>query len=155
MHRIIWFFALFITGVFVYRYLSEPDYEEHKGKDGKTILRKMTKWEQVGVVIKSGFGVAIIGALVWSIGYGVACWFEWKSDFWEMHLLYGVLTVAAVILLFIAIMRFWYFCNDFYHNRYGVRDYAKSLVMWIFIALCGLCVIGVILYYLFPLALIY
>ena len=157
LHRLIWFFIVAIGCGAIVNYMTKPDYMECKNPQGKTDydkvkFRKMTKGEQVGVVIRVIVGCIILGALVWTIGYGVACLFEWKADFWEMHLLYGAGAVAAVCLVFYMICSAWRFISDLIHNRYFARDYVKSVLMWIAVVICCLAVAGSILYFLFPLA---
>ncbi len=154
LHRFIWFVICAIVCLIIGQYLVNPDYVSVE-KDGKKCVERMSKAGQVGTVIAILVALGICGSLVWAIGYGVASLFGWQPEFWEMYLLYGALTVAAVILAFVAIMRIYDYCDDFRHNRYDVRDYAKNLLMWIFITLCGLGVAGAILYFLFPLALRY
>ena len=152
LHRIIWFVISVVLCLEVWQYLANPDYTCVE-KDGKTYTKKISKTEQVcavaGILIASG----ICGSLIWAIGYGVAVIFDLHPDFWEMHLLYGTLTIGSVILAFIAVFRAWYYCNDFYHNRYDTRNYTKKFVIWTVVIICSLAVAGVILYYLFPLAL--
>ena len=154
LHRFIWFVICAIVCLTIGQYLANPDYVSVK-KDGKECLERMSKARQVGTVAVILVALGICGSLMWAIGYGVASLFGWQPEFWEMYLLYGALTVAAVILAFIAIARIYYYCDDFRHNRYGVREYTRNLLMWIFAALCGVCVAGTILYFLFPLALRY
>jgi len=154
LHRFIWFVICGVACLTIGQYLANPDYV-YVERDGTKYRQKIPKIKQVGAVAGIIVALGILGSLVWAIGYGVASLFEWHPKFWEMYLLYGALTVAAVILAFIAIMRIYYYCDDFRHNRYDVRDYAKNLLMWIFITLCGLGVAGTILYFLFPLALRY
>lgn len=152
LHRLIWFFIVFAVGAFAVRYMYEPDYVEYKGKGGKTLSRAMTKWEKIGVVIKSGFGIAIIGALVWTIGYGVACWFEWHPAVWELYLLYGVGAIAVVCLAIWLIWWLWILGDDFFHNQHHIREQVKNVLMWIVIVSCSLALAGVIIYLLLPLA---
>ncbi len=152
MHRFIWFVVCSVAFLFIGQYLINPDYVLIE-KDGKKYKERISKTKQIGAVAGILVALGIVCSLAWAIGYGVAALFDWHPDFWEMYLLYGALTVAAVILAFVAGFRFWYYCDDFYYNRYGVRDSAKEVAMWIFIALCGLAVAGTILYYLFPWAL--
>ncbi len=152
MHRFIWFVICGIACLFIGQYLANPDYV-YVERNGTKYRQKIPKIKQVGAVAGIIVALGILGSLVWASGYGVAALFEWHPEFWEMYLLYGALTVAAVIISFIAVFRAYYYCDDFYHNRYGVRDYAKNLLMWIFITLCGVGVAGAILYYLFPWAL--
>lgn len=154
LHRFIWFVICGVACLTIGQYLANPDYV-YVERDGTKYRQKIPKIKQVGAVAGIIVALGILGSLVWAIGYGVASLFEWHPKFWEMYLLYGALTVAAVILAFIAIMRIYYYCDDFRHNRYDVRDYTKNLLMWIFITLCGLGVAGTILYFLFPLALRY
>ena len=153
-HRFIWFVICGIACLIIGQYLANPDYV-YIEKDGKRYTEKMSKDKQIGAVAGVLVALGILGSLLWAIGYGVAALFEWNPELWEMYLLYGALAVGGVILAFIAIFRIYYYCKDFYYNRYGVRDYAKKLLTWIFITLCGVGVAGVILYFLFPLALRY
>ena len=152
MHRFIWFVICGIACLFIGQYLANPDYV-YVERNGTKYRQKIPKIKQVGAVAGIIVALGILGSLVWAIGYGVAALFEWNPEIWEMYLLYGALTVAAVIIGFIGVFRAYYYCDDLYHNRYGVRDYAKNLLMWIFVTLCGVGVAGAILYYLFPWAL--
>lgn len=163
-HRLIWFAFVLILCVFIWRYLSEADYtveeveEEGEDKQAKTLyaqtkMRKMTKWEQVGVVARNLIGVVIIGALVWTIGYGISCLFEWQPDFWEMHLLYGAITVGAICLVIYVACAAWVFFSN--AKSAFVRRAIKSVLMWIAVILCSLAVAGAIFYFLFPLAIEY
>lgn len=154
LHRFIWFVICTIVCLIIGSYLANPDYVSVE-KDGKKCVERMSKIGQVGAVAGVLVALGILGSLLWAIGYGVAALFEWNPELWEMYLLYGALAVGGVILAFIGVFRAYYYCDDFYHNRYGVRDYAKNLLMWIFITLCGVGVAGTILYFLFPLALRY
>ena len=154
-HRLIWFAIVLILGVFIWRYLSEADYTECEDKQAKTLyaqtkMRKMTKWEQIGVVARNLVGVIIIGALVWTIGYGISCLLGWQPDFWEMHLLYGAITVGAICLVIYVACAAWVFCSN--AKSAFVRRAIKSVLMWIAVILCSLAVAGAILYFLFPLA---
>lgn len=153
VHRQVWFFIVLLCALFVYRYMSEPDWVEYENKDGNTDydkvgMREMTISEKFGVVLRTVVGIGILGALVWTIGYGVACFFEWKPDFWEMNLLYGGLTLLAIGFVIWVI----YICNSLLHNRFDIRKTAKSVLMWGVIVLCGLAVSAGILYLLLPLA---
>ncbi|MBQ7633465.1 MAG: hypothetical protein IJS88_05070 [Alphaproteobacteria bacterium] len=154
LHRFIWFVICAIVCLIIGQYLANPDYVS-VDEDGKKCVKRMSKAGQVGTVVGILVALGICGSLVWAIGYGVASLFEWQPKFWEMYLLYGALTVAAVILAFITIAKIYYYCDDFRHDRYGVREYTRNLLMWIFAALCGVGVAGTILYFLFPLALRY
>ena len=158
LHRLIWFFIVFVICTLIAQYLSGPDWKMCDNPKGKTDhekvrLRKLTKGEQVSLVIKTVIGCIILGALVWAIGYGVACLFGWQPDLWEMHLLYGAGALAVVCLVFYAICSAWSFIGDVIHNRYFARDKVKSVLMWTVVIICSLAVAGVILYYLFPWAL--
>lgn len=150
LHRLVWFGICVIICLIVGQYLANPDYT-YTQEDGQ--WHKVSKIRQICAVAGILIALGILGSLLWAIGYWIASLFGWHPDLWETYLLYGGLAVAAVIIAFIAVFRFWFFCDDLYHNRYGVRDYAKNLVMWIFITLCGAAVAGTILYYVFPLAL--
>jgi len=152
IHRLIWLFVVVAIAAFVYRYMSEPDWKECKDKSGKKESVLMTKWEQLGMVCTMGIGCTILGALVWAVGYGVASVFEWNPDFWEMYLLYGAGSIAAVILVCYTIFKVWTFCGDLIHDRYFARDTAKSVLMWIAIVVLCLAVVGAILWFLFPIA---
>lgn len=155
MHRLIWFFIVFAICAFTCRYLYDKDYVECDNPKGKTDydkvqIREMTKWEQIGVVLKSGIGCAILGTLVWTIGYGISCLFDWHPDFWEMHLLYGAITVGAICLTIYVGCAIWVFFLNIKSPH--VRKAMKSVLMWIAVILCSLAVVGAIFYFLFPLA---
>lgn len=153
LHRFIWFIISAVVCSLVWQYLANPDYIYVEDVEGQMSPKKMSKSRQVGAVAGALVALGIIGTLVWAIGYGAAVVFDLHPEFWEMHLLYGALTVGAVILVLMAIYLTWTYCDDFYHNRYGVRDSAKKFVMWVAIILCGLAAAGAILYFLFPWAL--
>lgn len=158
LHRLIWFFIVAFICCFIYRYLSEPDWKMCDNPQGKTDYDKsksckMTKGEQVGVVVLTTIGCIILGALVWTIGYGVACLFGWQPDLWEMYLLYGAIAIIAVCLVFYITYKMWIFIGDVFYNRYFARDTVKSVLTWTAVIICSLAVAGVILYFLFPLAL--
>lgn len=159
-HRFIWFIIVAIGCGAVVNYMTKPDYMECNNPQGKTDydkvkFRKMTKGEQVGVVIRVIVGCIILGALVWTIGYGVSCLFGWQPDFWEMHLLYGIGAIAIICLVFYTVCAIWSFVLDVIHNRWFARDTLKSILIWIIVVICCLAVAGAILYFLFPLALRY
>ena len=160
LHRFIWFIIVAIGCISIGNYLSKPDYVECNNPKGKTDYekigyRKMTKGEQIGVIVRTIVGCVILGALVWAIGYGVACLFEWKPDFWEMYLLYGAGAIAAVCLVFFVICSAWRIISDVIHNCDEARESVKAVLIWIAVVVCSLAVAGAILYFLFPLALRY
>lgn len=149
MHRIIWLIIAFTVCCFVGRYMTEPDWKEYKGAGGKKMTRQLTKWEQAGIVARSSVGVVILGALVWTIGYGMACWLGWNPDFWEMYLLYGALTVGGICLVLWIIFSVWCYLDD---GRKNIGKIFYKGLMWVVIIGACLAVAAAILYYLFPLA---
>ena len=160
-HRLVWFVIVAIICCATGDYLSKSDYttcNNHKGKTDydKVKVIKMTKWEQAGVVFRTVVGSVIIGALVWTIGYGVACLrdldlYGLNQDFWEMYLLYGAGSIAIVALAGLIIFKVWEFCSDLIHNRYFAREKAISVLCKLFAILCSVAVGAAIVYYLFPL----
>ena len=151
MHRIIWLVITFIICCFVGRYMTEPDWKEYKGAGGKKMRRQLTKLEQAAVVLRSSVGVVILGSLVWTIGYGVACWFGWNPDIWEMYLLYGAFTIGGICLALWAIFSVWVYLDDG-RSRKSLSKIFGKVLMWIVIIGVCLAVAATILYYLVPLA---
>ena len=158
LQRFIWFIIVTIGCISIGNYLSKPDYTECNNPKGKTdgdkaAFRKMTKGEQIGVIIQVVIGCIILGTLVWTIGYGVSFLFGWNPDFGEMHLLYGIGAIAIICLVFYTVCAIWSFVLDVIHNCRFARDTLKSVLIWIIVVICSLAVAGTILYFLFPLAL--
>lgn len=155
VHRLMWFFIVFLSALFVSRYMSEPDWIECENKQGRTghdkvEMRQMTLGEKFGVMLRTIVGIGILSALVWTIGYGVACLFGWQPDFWEMYLLYGVLTGVVIWLIFVVGSSVWFYFYDLIHNRADIRKKTKLILLKIIAAIFGLVIAGVILYFLFP-----
>ncbi len=157
-HRMIWLVIVFIYGCYAHKYLSEPDYAmledpedmEKKGSDYDK-LRELTLSEKIGNLVQMSIGLLILGALVWAIGYGIESWLGLPAKFWEMDLLYGVVTILVGYCLLWLVMNIWVIVTDW---KYYKPEFISAL-KWIAIALCGLALAAVILYYLFPLAMKY
>ena len=156
IHRLVYFFLVVIGVLSAYRYMSAPDWvvygENEQGKTDydKMKMRKMTMSEKFGVMLRTIVGIGIIGALVWTIGYGVACLCGWKPELWELYLLYGIGVIAAIGLVFCICFSICVFCNVFFRNRRHIREKAKSFLLWVVIVVCSLALAGTILYYLIP-----
>ena len=151
LHRFIWFVIIALVCYCVGYYMFKPDWKVYKGADGKEIMQQLTKIEQAGVVARSSIGIVILGALIWTIGYGVACWFGWNPDIWEMYLLYGAFTIGGICLALWAIFSVWVYLDDG-RSRKSLSKIFGKVLMWIIIIGVCLAVAATILYYLFPLA---
>lgn len=156
VHRVIWLVLTFIYGCYAYQYLSEPDYAVLDDAETKKPsasdyekLREKTLPEKVGTLAQTSVGLLILGALIWAIGYGVESWLGLPAKFWEMDLLYGAGTIFAVYLIFLISGHIYVVVTDW---KYYKPKFINAL-KWLVIALCGLALAAVILYYLFPWAL--
>ena len=151
IHRMLWFIISVIVLCLVACYLSSSDtvYEDINGKQR---IREMTMPEKFVVAISFIVGIALLGGLLWVIGYGVAYVFDLKVPFWEMYMLYGLIASVLIGTLFWLIDFTMHFSTTDMEGRRAIAGILKKVLMWLFIIACSSYIGGVIIYYLLPLA---
>jgi len=152
----LWFFVvMFVIGA-VFRYLSQPDYLIREDGDGNRRLEKLSLWQKILTVFGMAIGIAILGSLIWLIGYGVELLLGWSTDYWELYLLFGICICLLLFLLVLVIMAIRYAFKELcecdwtdvgYYAWLGLRWLTK----WLVIVACSVGVAGAILYYVLPL----
>ena len=149
-HGIFWGCVALIAIAASYFYLKEGDEVYYKEKDGILKKRKMTKLEQLRVLVEGAFKIGFVITTLWLIGYLACSMCHISPKYWETFILYGLVYSSASVLfvvgLFICASSIADFLTRTEKRRIALKLIGECLA-WLVVIICSFAVFVAILYY--------